>query len=117
MIELRGGHPGRGRFLYRALPSSGAVNNFLFKDAAIDRLLERGRVNIDATRRKTIYDELQRVLIEAAPALFLYVPMEAPVLQPYVHGFRVIGNGALYYLEEASLGREPDQSVVGEAPF
>src|SRR3989441_10046915 len=105
MIELRGGDPDPDRFLYRTFHSTGAVNNFLFKDTAIDRLLERGRVNIDATRRKTIYDELQRVLIEAAPALFLHVPMETQVLQPYVHGFRIIGNGALYYLEEASLER------------
>src|SRR5947209_5987108 len=105
MIELRGGDPDPDRFLYRTFHSTGAVNNFLFKDTAIDRLLERGRVNIDATRRKTIYDELQRVLIEAAPALFLYVPMETQVLQPYVQGFRIIGNGALYYLEEASLER------------
>ncbi|TMJ01552.1 MAG: ABC transporter substrate-binding protein [Bacillati bacterium ANGP1] len=105
MIELRGGDPDPDRFLYRTFHSTGAVNNFLFKDTAIDRLLERGRVNIDATRRKTIYDELQRVLVEAAPALFLYVPMETQVLQAYVQGFRIIGNGALYYLEEASLER------------
>ena len=105
MIELRGGDPDPDRFLYRTFHSTGAVNNFLFNDTAIDRLLERGRVNIDATRRKTIYDELQRVLVEAAPALFLYVPMETQVLQAYVQGFRIIGNGALYYLEEASLER------------
>ena len=62
-------------------------------------------MNIDSARRRTIYDELQRALIEAAPALFLYVPMETQVLQPSVRGFRIIGNGALYYLEEASLER------------
>jgi len=105
MIELRGGDPDPDRFLYRTFHSTGAVNNFLFKDTAIDRLLERGRVNIDSARRRTIYDELQRALIEAAPALFLYVPMETQVLQPSVRGFRIIGNGALYYLEEASLER------------
>src|SRR5207249_4944387 len=57
MIELRGGDPDPDRFLYRTFHSTGAVNNFLFKDTAIDRLLERGRVNIDAARRRTIYDE------------------------------------------------------------
>ena len=90
MIELRGGDPDPDRFLYRTFHSTGAVNNFLFKDTAIDRLLERGRVNIDSARRRTIYDELQRALIEAAPALFLYVPMETQVLQPSVRGFRII---------------------------
>lgn len=105
MIELRGGDPDPDRFLYRTFHSTGAVNNFLFKDGTIDRLLERGRVNLDPDRRKPIYAELQRALIEAAPALFLYVPMETQVLQGYVRGFKIIGNGALYYLEEATIER------------
>ena len=105
MIELRGGDPDPDRFLYRSFHGTGAVNNFLFKDGGIDRLLERGRVNLEADARKPIYDELQRALIEAAPALFLYTPMETQVVQGYVRGFKIIGNGALYFLEEASVER------------
>lgn len=105
MVELRGGDPDPDRFLYRTFHSTGAVNNFLFRDTAVDRLLERGRVNLEFERRKAIYDELQRALVEKAPALFLYVPFETQVLAPHVKGFKIIGNGALYYLEEASLAR------------
>lgn len=105
MIELRGGDPDPDRFLYRTFHSTGAVNNFLFKDSAIDRLLERGRVNLDPAARRPIYAELEKALVEAAPAVFLYNPMETQVLQGYVKGFRVIGNGALYYLEEATVER------------
>jgi peptide/nickel transport system substrate-binding protein len=105
MIELRGGDPDPDRFLYRTFHSTGAVNNFLFANKDIDRLLERGRVNVDIDRRKTIYNELEKALIEAAPAIFLYTPMETQVLQNYVRGFKVIGNGALYYLEEAAIER------------
>jgi peptide/nickel transport system substrate-binding protein len=105
MIELRGGDPDPDRFLYRTFHSTGGVNNFLFKDVAIDRLLERGRVNVDPDARKAIYDDLQKALIEAAPAVFLYVPMETQVLQGYVKGFKIIGNGALYFLEDASIER------------
>jgi peptide/nickel transport system substrate-binding protein len=105
MIELRGGDPDPDRFLYRTFHSTGAVNNFLFKDAPIDRLLERGRVNLEAAARRPIYAELERALIEAAPAIFLYTPMETQVLQGYVRGFKIIGNGALYYLEEAIIDR------------
>jgi peptide/nickel transport system substrate-binding protein len=105
MIELRGGDPDPDRFLYRTFHSTGAVNNFLFKDSVIDRLLERGRVNVDPARRKVIYDELQRALVEAAPAVFLYGPMETQVLQNSLRGFKLVGNGALYYLEEATVER------------
>jgi len=105
MIELRGGDPDPDRFLYRTFHSTGAVNNFLFKDSGIDRLLERGRVNLDPAARRPIYAELEKALVEAAPAVFLYNPMETQVLQGYVKGFRVVGNGALYYLEEATVER------------
>ncbi|MDQ7801648.1 MAG: ABC transporter substrate-binding protein [Armatimonadota bacterium] len=100
MVELRGGDPDPDRFLYRTFHSTGAVNNFLFKDEAVDRLLERGRVNLDPERRKPIYAELQTLLVERAPALFLYVPYETQVLRPALRGFRLVGNGSLYYLEE-----------------
>lgn len=76
------------------------MNNFLFKDEAVDRLLERGRVNLDPARRRPIYEELQLLLVERAPALFLYTPFETQVLRPDLQGFRVVGNGAIYYLEE-----------------
>jgi peptide/nickel transport system substrate-binding protein len=105
MIELRGGDPDPDRFLYRTFHSTGAVNNFLFASQSIDRLLERGRVNLEADARRPIYADLEKALIEAAPALFLYTPMETQVLQSYVRGFRIIGNGALYFLEEASVER------------
>jgi peptide/nickel transport system substrate-binding protein len=105
MIELRGGDPDPDRFLYRTFHSTGGVNNFLFASQPIDRLLERGRVNLEADARKPIYAELEKALIEAAPALFLYTPMETQVLQGYVRGFKIIGNGALYFLEEATVER------------
>lgn len=105
MIELRGGDPDPDRFLYRTFHSTGAVNNFLFADSAIDRLLDRGRVNLEYDRRKAIYDELQKTLTEKAPALFLYTAFETQVLQSYVKGFRIVGNGAIYYLEEVTLER------------
>ncbi len=105
MVELRGGDPDPDRFLYRTFHSTGAVNNFLFKDTVIDRLLDRGRVNLEYERRKAIYDELQKTLIEKAPALFLYVPFETQVLQNYLKGFRVVGNGVIYYLEEVTVQR------------
>ncbi len=105
MVELRGGDPDPDRFLYRTFHSTGAVNNFLFKDPVIDRLLDRGRVNLDYERRKAIYDELQKTLIEKAPALFLYTPFETQILQSYVKGFRIVGNGVIYYLEEVTVER------------
>ena len=105
MVELRGGDPDPDRFLYRTFYSTGAVNNFLFKDSAVDKLLDRGRVHVVAAERKPIYNDLQKALVEKAPAVFLYTPYESQVLQPSVKGFRLIPTGALTYLEETSIER------------
>jgi peptide/nickel transport system substrate-binding protein len=105
MVELRGGDPDPDRFLYRTFYSTGAVNNFLFKDSAVDRLLDRGRVHVATTERKPIYDDLQRALVQKAPAVFLYTPYNTQVMQSYVKGFRLIPTGALAYLEQTSIER------------
>lgn len=105
MVELRGGDPDPDRFLYRTFYSTGAVNNFLFKDTAVDRLLDRGRVHLTVAERRPIYHDLERLLVRLAPAVFLYTPTETAVLQRSVRGFRLIPTGALTYLEQTSLVR------------
>ncbi len=105
MVELRGGDPDPDRFLYRTFYSTGAVNNFLFKDSTVDRLLDRGRVHVTVAERLPIYHDLEHALVTDAPAVFLYTPMESQVLQTYVKGFRIIPTGALNYLEQASIER------------
>jgi len=105
MVELRGGDPDPDRFLYRTFYSTGAVNNFLFKDAAVDKLLDRGRVHLTVAERKPIYDDVQRALVTDAPAVFLYTPYTTEVLQGYVKGFRIIPTGSLAYLQQVSIER------------
>jgi len=98
MVELRGGSGEPDRFLYRMIHSTGGVNNFLFKDSVVDRLLDRGRVLTNYAERKPVYDELQVVLAEKAPIIFLYCPFETHVLSKQLKGFKQVGNGSLYYL-------------------
>jgi len=105
MVELRGGDPDPDRFLYRTFYSTGAVNNFLFKDSTVDRLLDRGRVHLTVAERAPIYHDLERALVTDAPAVFLYAPYETQVMQSYVKGFRIVPTGALTYLEQTSIER------------
>ncbi len=105
MVELRGGDPDPDRFLYRTFYSTGAVNNFLFKNAVVDRLLDRGRVHIAIDERRPIYHDLERRLVTDAPAVFLYTPMETKVLRRDVRGFQIVPTGALTYVEQTSIER------------
>ncbi len=105
MVELRGGSAEPDRFLYRSLHSTGGVNNFQFADAEVDALLEQGRAQTDPAERKATYDEVQKQLSEKAPLVFLYSPNENQVLSPSVEGFKLVGNGSLYYLSQAQVIR------------
>ncbi|MFA5851676.1 MAG: ABC transporter substrate-binding protein [Spirochaetales bacterium] len=101
MVELRGGSSEPDRFLYRMIHSTGGVNNFMFKDAEVDALLDKGRALTKVSDRKPIYDQLQIALATKAPIIFLYAPFETTVLSKSVKGFKQVGNGSLYYLTYA----------------
>ncbi len=100
MVELRGGSGEPDRFLYRTLHSTGGVNNFLFKDAEVDKLLDKGRQLTTFAERKPVYDELQILLAEKAPVIFLYCPFETHVMSKAIKGFKQVGYGSLYYITQ-----------------
>ncbi len=103
MVELRGGGSDPDRFLYRTLYSTGGVNNFLFKDPEVDKLLDLGRSQTKPADRKVTYDKLQILITKKAPVIFLYCPNETQVTGPRVKGFKMIGNGSLYYLAHTDI--------------
>ncbi len=103
MVEIRGGSSDPDRFLYRTLHSTGGVNNFLFKDSDVDKLLDQGRSLTKVADRKPVYDKLQVMLTEKAPVIFLYSPMENQIMSKKVTGFKQVGNGSIYYLAETKI--------------
>ena len=105
MIELRGGSGEPDRFLYRTFYSTGSVNNFLFKNADVDKLLDQGRIQTKPADRKTTYNQLQTLLSQQVPAVFLYSPNENQVLSAKISGFKLVGNGSLFYLTYAQVAR------------
>lgn len=58
---------------------AGSTNITGFKDDKIDKLLEDGRGISDEQKRKEVYFEFQRFLVEDAPAAFLYYPFKYQV--------------------------------------
>jgi peptide/nickel transport system substrate-binding protein len=105
MVELRGGSSEPDRFLYRTLHSTGGVNNFMFKDVEVDKMLDLGRSQTKPAERKVTYDKVQTLLSEKAPVIFLYCPSENHLLSSEVSGFKQVGNGSLYYLTYTKVTR------------
>ena len=61
---------------YTLWHSEGPDNITHYKNLRVDKLLEDGRKTIDVGQRKSIYDDFQKYLLEDAPAVFLYYPIE-----------------------------------------
>ncbi|MCL5438931.1 MAG: ABC transporter substrate-binding protein [Patescibacteria group bacterium] len=61
---------------YTLWHSDQANNISNYKNLRIDKLLEDGRKTFDAEKRKKIYSDFQKYLIDDQPATFLYFPYE-----------------------------------------
>jgi peptide/nickel transport system substrate-binding protein len=54
--------------------STQGANIVHYKSPKLDKLLEDGRKELDQEKRKAIYADFQRFLVEETPAVFLYYP-------------------------------------------
>jgi peptide/nickel transport system substrate-binding protein len=68
------------------------ANRFRYRDAELDRLLERGREAEDRQERLRIYDEAQRRLAEAVPAVALWHEDNVAVMRRDVSGYELWPN-------------------------
>ncbi len=59
------------RALYPALHSEGSVNAFQYSNEQVDELLETGRAQADREERKATYQELEGIIAEEAPLIFI----------------------------------------------
>ena len=74
------------------LPPEGRNRGF-YKNPRIDELTEAARRTIKLEERKQIYSEVQKILAEDLPYLFLWYPYNIVVLSDRVKGFTVYPDG------------------------
>jgi peptide/nickel transport system substrate-binding protein len=72
------------------------LNHISYRNPKVDELLEAGRRTFDQEKRKAIYGELQEVLAEDQPVIFLYVPDALPVVSARVRGIEPAPAGITY---------------------
>lgn len=75
---------------------SDELNHISYKNPKVDELLEAGRRTFSQEKRKAIYGELQDVLAEEQPVIFLYVPDALPVVSARVHGIEPAPAGIMH---------------------
>jgi peptide/nickel transport system substrate-binding protein len=83
-MQLTNGEPDPDSLLYRRL-SSVEKQWTNGGDAEIDTLLDQGKLVIDQTKRKEIYDKVQRLMVEKALMVWTFSPDMIDIVQHPVH--------------------------------
>jgi len=76
-------------YLWQKLFTDAGKNPFAngYKNEKLDGLLVRGRTTIDPAKRKGIYDEAQRIVLDEMPYAFLVVPYQIEAVRTRIQGF------------------------------
>jgi len=72
------------------------LNFVKYKNPKIDRLLEKGRTTMDRESRKKIYSQLQKIIAEDQPYLFLWYPKAVVAVSERVGGLSKPGPAGLF---------------------
>jgi ABC-type transport system substrate-binding protein len=91
-------YPDAENFLFPLLHSAnkgGGGNVSFFQNPQFDRLVDAGRIELDATKRDALYRQADSLAQDQAPMLFLYFYNDLYAVQPWIRGFSppVIFNG------------------------
>jgi peptide/nickel transport system substrate-binding protein len=72
------------------------INSFRYINPEYDRLFEKALATADFEKRSELYLQLDQIIIDDAPVLFIYFNLNRRLLQPYVRNFPA--NGMEYRL-------------------
>lgn len=74
-------------FHSRAIHDHDSENKAFYRNAELDALLDRARVERDRTRRAEMYRRASRILVDDAPWAFIWNDTKLEAWQPYVHDY------------------------------
>ncbi len=79
--------------LYAQFHTGGSFNDGLYSNPQVDSLLEQGRATTDQSKRKQIYQEAVRTLVDDAAYIFVYDPNVAQISSKKVQNFTLVPDG------------------------
>lgn len=84
------GDPDQGLWpiLHSSMLGNGG-NRFFFENEAVDQLLEEGRRELDSNKRAEIYQEINEILVEEQPAVFVKQAEYPNAMTSNVHGLEI----------------------------
>lgn len=103
-VALNGGRADPYSMYNRYWAKSGnlqKVANYI--DDTLDGLMQKGRIETDPAKRKAIFAEFEKHLVEAAPWIWLYTSYSYTAQRKNVQGFEPTPEGSLFGLSKVSL--------------
>ncbi len=83
---------------YYAQHHTDQIFNFTgYSNPELDELLDAGRVETDEATRKDIYNQVQQIIIDEAPYVYLYNPAVVNAWQPHVRGYHALPSAAIRF--------------------
>lgn len=84
------GDPDQGLWpiLHSSMLGNGG-NRFFFENEVVDQLLEEGRSELDSSKRAEIYQEINEILVEEQPAVFVKQAEYPNAMTANVHGLEI----------------------------
>ena len=90
--------------LYDHYHSTSGQNWWKYSNPQVDQLIERGRSGKTTQERATVYKQIQEILAQDLPVLFLYYPRELQAVSKRTANFPLIGyRDALTAMHQVSL--------------
>jgi ABC-type transport system substrate-binding protein len=84
-------------FQYFHSTGSGHAKGVKMKVDALDKLIEQGRTTVDPAKRKPIYHDLEKEIVDNAPWIFLLWRPQAEVTHDFVMGYKPLPGGIAGY--------------------
>ncbi|HEY5302028.1 MAG TPA: ABC transporter substrate-binding protein, partial [Acetobacteraceae bacterium] len=101
--SLNSGGPDPDDYFGRSFQTGGATNVYKYSNPKLDAILTEARESTDAARRKTLYDQAQRILACTGPAIHLAYGTLFTAERDTLTGFRISPTRSLRGLREATL--------------
>jgi peptide/nickel transport system substrate-binding protein len=84
---------------YRAQHGTGEVFNFTgYSNPTVDELLQEGKNTDDVETRREIYAQINRQIVDDAPYVYLYNPLEINVYRTNVRGYEARADQAIRFV-------------------
>lgn len=85
---------------YGAQHGTGEVFNFTgYSNPTVDELLTEGKNTDDTAARREIYAQINKQVVDDAPYVYLYNPLEINVYRTYVKGYEARADQAIRFVE------------------